>query len=327
MKYRKLGRTGLKISEIGFGAWAIGIEEWGYQEDKDSIAALNRALDLGCNFFDTALAYGNGHSEKLIGTVLRERKVLDDVIIATKVPPKNEIWSPPLKQSMREAFPSNWIIECCDRSLENLGRDYIDLLQLHTWNKSWDNEMEWYKTLMKLKEDDKIRYFGISVSATRPNEANKHVTEERIDSIQVVYNILDQSPEKELFPLAKKHNIGIITRQPLAAGGLTGKFTKHTKFPKGDWRGYMRNRVWLEKIVEQVELVNEIISDNMEMYEAAIKFCLANPVISTTIPGVRNVKQAEMNFRTSDEKKLNEKQLHQLKQLWISGKIGGIIFA
>lgn len=327
MKYREFGKTGIKVSEIGFGAWAIGGEMWGFQDDKDSIAAINKALDLGCNFFDTAIAYGNGHSERLIGSVLRERKILDNVIIATKVPPKNGVWSPPIEQSIKEAFPPDWITECCNQSLKNLGRDYIDLLQLHTWNKSWDNETGWHETLMKLKEDGKIKGFGISVSAARPNEANKHVAEEMVDAIQVVYNIFDQTPEKELFQLVREHKIGIIAREPLAAGGLTGKFTKDTKFPEGDWRSYMRNREWLEKIVMQAELVKRIIPRDMQMYEAAIKFCLSSPAVSAVIVGTRNAKQAEMNFSVSDERELGKIQLNGLKQLWTSGKIGGLRFA
>jgi aryl-alcohol dehydrogenase-like predicted oxidoreductase len=327
MKYRKLGGTGIKISEIGFGSWAIGKDMWGQQSDKDSIEALNKALDIGCNFFDTALSYGAGHSEKIIGKVMKDRKCLNDVVIATKVPPKNGMWSPPSNQSIEDAFPHKWIMECCEKSLKNFGRSYIDLLQLHTWNKSWDNEIGWHDSFSKLKASGKIRAFGISVSGARHNEANIHVINKKVDSIQVVYNILDQNAEKELFPLAKKHGVGIIARVPLANGGLTGKFTDKTKFKSGDWRGELRDRNWLLTMVKQVGNVKKVVGNSMPLNEAAIKFCLSNESVSSVIPGVRNAKQAELNFSISkSSKELSEEQLAKLRKLWAVKEVGGLGF-
>lgn len=318
MKYRELGKTGIRVSEIGFGSWAIG-GCWGPQDNKDSIDALNCTLDLGCTFFDTALAYGDGHSEKLIGQVVKERKCLDEVVIATKVPPKNWVWSPPANQSIKEAFPKDWIIKCCEQSLKNLGRDYIDVLQLHTWNESWRNETDWHEAMQKLKDEGKILAIGISVSGGRPNEANKQVSQEKVDAIQAVYNILDQSPEEKLFPLAEKYGVGIIARVPLASGFLTGKFTKDTKFAKGDWRREAFDRQF-NSLLEQVEKVKAVV--DMPLHEAAIKFCLANDAVSSVIPGIRNAKQAEMNLNISNTK-LTEEQIDKLHELWLTKEIGG----
>ncbi|MFH1105867.1 MAG: aldo/keto reductase [Candidatus Aenigmatarchaeota archaeon] len=325
MRQRRLGRTGMRVSEIGFGSWAIGGSDWGKQSDRDSADALNRALNLGCNFFDTALSYGEGHSEKLIGDALRKNKALEDVIIATKVPPKNGLWEPPIGQPISEAFPSDWIIECCNKSLKNLGRSYIDLLQLHTWNKSWGNETDWHETLLKLRDDGKIRAFGISVSGPRPDEANAHVTRGMVDTIQVVYNILNQSAEDVLLPLAKEHNVGIICRVPLASGGLTGKFTDKTSFANGDWRRETEDSVWLLSMVKQVGKVERVINNSMPLHEAAIKFCLSNPAVSTVIAGARNAKQAELNFGVPSGD-LAPQKLAELRKMWRSGEIGNLRF-
>ena len=326
MKFRKLGKTKIKVSEIGLGSWAIGGDMWGKQDDKDSIAAFKKSLELECNFFDTAVAYGNGHSEKILGQVMKEEKVLDDVIIATKVPPKNKVWSPPINEKIKDAFPREWIRKSCEISLKNLGRDFIDVLQIHTWNKNWDEETEWYDEMLKLKDEDKIRAIGISVSPGRPDEANEHISKNRLEAIQAVYNILDQNAEKNLFPLAKEFDIGIIARVPYAEGILTGKFTKDTKFSQEDWRRFSLQKN-LSELIGQVEKIKEIVG-NMELYEAALKFCLSHDAVSVVIPGCRNAKQAEKNFGVSDSgNRLTETQSSQLRKLWEEKEIGGVTFA
>lgn len=326
MKFRKFGRTGIKVSEIGIGTWAIGGDMWGPQDEKNSVDALKKSLELGCNFFDTAIAYGNGHSERIIGRVMKEEGVLDDVVIATKVPPKNYLWSPPSSQSIDLAFPPEWIRECCETSLKNLGRSYIDILQLHTWSKSWDKETEWFEEMKKLKEEKKIRVIGISVRPVDPSEANSHISANRVESIQTVYNIMDQNPEQSLLPLAKKNEVGIIGRVPYAEGILTGKYSKDTKFNKEDWRSSMLQKI-MPKLINQVEKIKELISD-MPLYDAALKFCLSNDSVSVVIPGARNAMQAEKNLAVSDsEWKLSKEQLNELRRLWKEKKIGGIVFA
>lgn len=326
MQFRELGSTGIRVSEIGFGAWPIGGEMWGGQDDADSVAALHRALDFGCNFFDTALSYGNGHSEKLINQVLKERGVLNEVVIATKVPPKNSFWDPPLSMAIGKEFPGDWIIKCCERSLKHLGRDWVDILQLHTWNPSWANRVQWYETMLKLKEQGKIRVIGISVSAVRHDEANPQIEKNRVECIQVIHNILDQSAEKTLFPLARKKGIGILSRVPLASGALTGKFTPATKFPKGDWRNERPNKNWVSEMVAQVEKIKFLTEDGTPLAHAALKYCLANPVVSSVIPGIRNAKQAEENFCASDGKALKMEDAERLREMYRKHEIGALFY-
>jgi aryl-alcohol dehydrogenase-like predicted oxidoreductase len=316
MQFRELGKTGIQVSEIGFGAWAIGGEMWGKQDDDDSIAALHKALDLGCNFFDTALAYGNGHSEKLIQRVLKERGVLNEVIVATKVPPMNDHWDPPTSMPIGKAFPPDWIIQCCERSLKNLGRDYVDILQLHTWNPAWSERVEWHAAMLKLKEQGKIRVIAISVSAVRHDEANPLIQRGRVESVQVIHNILDQTAEKNLFPLAQKKGVGVLSRVPLASGALTGKFTRETKFPKGDWRSERPQKNWVAAMTE----------DGTPLAHAALKYCLAHPVVSSVIPGIRNARQAELNMSASDGKPMPIEHVTRLHQLYRKKEIGGLFF-
>lgn len=319
MQYRILERTGIKVSEVGFGAWAIG-GGWGPKNDADSLAALHKALDMGCTFIDTAQVYGNGHSERLIARVFKERG--ERVTVSTKVPPKNSTWGPRPGTDIREAFPADWLIERAELSLRNLETDTIDIYQLHTWCPTWDKETEWYEALVKLREQGKIRFFGISVSDHRPGEANPHLAAGRVDTIQVIYNILDQSPETELFPLAQKHQVGIINRVPLASGALTGKWTKDTKFPPGDWRGEWKTREWLLQKVEQVERLRFLERDGMSMTVAALKYVLAHPAVSVAIPGVRNVQQAEANLSASDSNPLEPATVERLREMYAQGLLG-----
>ncbi len=326
MQFRELGKTGIKVSEIGFGAWAIGGKMWGKQTDADSIAALHKALDLGCTFFDTALAYGDGHSEKLIRRVFKERGVLNDMIIATKVPPKNGQWDPPTNLPISQEFPGAWIIECCERSLKNLGRDHVDILQLHTWSPSWAERVEWHAAMEKLKAQGKIRVIAISVSAVRHDEANPQIKAGRVESVQVIHNIIDQSAEKTLFPLAQKKGVGILSRVPLASGVLTGKFTRETKFPKGDWRSERPDQNWVGEMVDQVEKLKFLTEDGTSLTHAALKYCLAHPAVSAVIPGIRNAAQAEANFSASDGKPLSAEQVARVRALYRRKEIGGLFF-
>ncbi len=322
MENRTLGRTGIEVSEIGFGAWAIGGEMWGPQNDRESVAALHRALDLGCTFFDTAQVYGDGHSERLIAKVLKERGARDQVTVATKVPPKNRIWRPRPGTPISEAFPPDYIRERCEISLETLETDTLDLYQLHTWCPAWDGETDWYEAMVQLQEAGKIRFVGISVSGDRPGEANSHLEAGRVDSVQVIYNILDQSPEEALFPVAQAHNVGIIARVPLASGALTGKWTRETEFPKGDWRGAWKDRAWLYDKVEQVERLRFLEEDGESLAAASLRFCLSHPAVSTVIPGIRDAEQAEINMGASDGGPLEESKARRLREMYSDGLIG-----
>ena len=309
MEYRILGKTGLKISAIGFGAWAIGGNMWGPQDDNDSIAALNKAIDLGVNFIDTAAAYGNGHSEKIIGKVLKTRK--EKIYIATKIPPL--MWPPSPDTHAKDAFPKEKIISSVEQSLKNLQVDCIDLIQLHSWRENWTNDTDWHETLLELKKQGKIKFIGVSVHDNMEDEALKLIETGRIDTIQVVYNVLAQTPAKNLLPKAQKYNIGIIARVPLAYGALTGKFTLNTTFAENDFR---RNKYYgnnLKDILEKVEAFKKVIGkdEKSDLIAYALYFALAHPAVSTTIAGIRNVKQAEENCNIFNTK-ISNKTIEEL---------------
>ena len=293
MEYRTLGKTNLKISAIGFGAWAIGGNMWGPQNDADSIAAINKAIDLGVNFIDTALAYGNGHSEKIIGNVLKTRK--ERIYIATKIPPL--MWPPAPDSHAKDAFPKEKIISSVEQSLKNLDIECIDLIQLHSWRKNWTNDIDWYETLQELKKQGKINFIGISVHDNMEDEALDLIETGRVDTIQVVYNVLAQTPRKNLFPKAIKHNIGIIARVPLAYGALTGKFNENTSFPENDFRANKYSENALKETLEKIERYKKIVGSNEKekLVSTALHFALSHDAVSTTIPGMRNEKQALEN--------------------------------
>lgn len=296
MEYRTLGKTGLKISVIGFGAWAIGGNMWGVQDDNDSIVALHKAIDLGVNFIDTAAAYGNGHSEKIIGKVLKQRKdKKEKVYIATKIPPL--MWPPPSNSHAKDAFPKDLIISSVEQSLKNLQIDCIDLIQLHSWRENWTEDTDWYETLLNLKNTGKIKFIGISVHDNMEDEALGLIEKERVDTIQVVYNVLSQTPIKNLFPKALKYNTGIIARVPLGYGALTGKFTTETKFQANDFRSNKYTGGGLSDILEKVELFKKAIGTNEKekLTAAALHFSIDHKAVSLAIPGIRNLKQAEEN--------------------------------
>lgn len=293
MEYRVLGRTNLKVSAVGFGAWAIGGNMWGPQDDKDSIAAINKAIDLGVNFIDTAAVYGNGHSEQMIGKVLRQRK--EKIYIATKIPPTR--WVPEATSHAKDIFPEDKIIKFIDQSLKNLQVECIDLIQLHSWRKNWTEDTKWYETLVKLRDKGKIKFIGVSVHDDMEDEALDLIETGRVDTIQVLYNILAQTPQKNLFPKALKYNIGIIARVPLAYGALTGKFTANTVFPRDDFRSGKYVGEGLKNTLEKIELLKKTVGtdDKKTLISHAINFVLSHKAVSTTIPGIRNRIQAEEN--------------------------------
>jgi len=317
MKYRRFGRTGWEVSEIGFGAWAIGEYQWGKQDDRESITALHRALDLGMNFIDTAQAYGNGHSERIVARVLNERWEQRPIYVATKVPPKNLVWPSTDEMGINEVFPSDYIIERCEFSLRNLQVDCLDLYQLHTWTRAFNETDEWFEAMSRLKEQGKIRAIGISVSNAQPEDVIGTIERGRIDAIQVVYNIFEQLPAERLLPLCQEQDVAVIARVPFDEGSLTGKFTKETTFPEGDFRKfYFRGRN-LEVVVDRVEEVRafkNLRHPEMSMPEYALRYCLSHRAVSTVIPGIRSVAQAEMNSAPSDGQLLDEEELAEMKR-------------
>jgi aryl-alcohol dehydrogenase-like predicted oxidoreductase len=319
LKYRKFGKLNWNISEIGFGAWAIGGDMWGPQNDDESIKALHKAIDLGVNFIDTAQGYGSGHSEEIVGKVVKERK--EEIYIATKVPPKGYApWPPPDNYDSRKSFPGNYIIEECEKSLKRLQRDYVDVYQFHTWASAFNIGDEWFEAMSKLKQQGKIRAIGVSVHDTTPDSVLASLVNGRVDAVQVIYNIFEQYPQFNLLPIAEKMGTGIIVRVPFDEGSLTGKFTLQTKFPKGDVRtSYFRGNnlpVVIKKVEEIEKFKNNNGHSNWSMPEYALRFCLSHSAVSTVIPGIRNVKQAELNCAVGDGIWLDKNEIEELKKFY-----------
>ncbi len=313
MKYRMLGKTELSVSEIGYGAWGIGGEMWQGSDDNESVQALHAAIDQGVTFIDTALGYGSGHSEQLIGKMLKDRS--EEIYVATKVPPKNGRWPAHPDIPMEEVFPPDHIIQCAEKSLRNLDVERIDVLQFHVWHDNFVEQNGLTDAVAKLKEDQKIRFFGISVNDHEPHNAVKAVEQGLVDTIQVIYNIFDQSPEEDLFPACIKNNVGVIARVPFDEGGLTGKITPETTFPQRDWRNrYFRGERKLQ-VWERVQKLELLLDDEARtLPELALRFCLSHPAVSTVIPGMRTVKNVRANCAVSDSRLLSEELRNELKK-------------
>lgn len=314
MRYRPLGKTGIEVSEIGFGAWAIGGNMWGPQDDRESLAALRRAIELGVTFIDTALIYGMGHSEEIVGRALRDVRPSRTVAIATKVPPKNMQWPAQRGCPLRDAFPGHHIEESLHRSLVSLGAERVDLLQLHVWDPAWAFEDEWFETLAKLKEQGKIRAIGISLNAHEPDTGREVVKAGRVDVLQVVYNIFEQAPEDALFPLCEERGVGLIARVPFDESSLTGKLTRDTTFERDDFRSRYFKGPRLGETVDRVaKLAGFIPRAASSLALLALRYCLSQRAISTVIPGIRNPRQAEENCSASDAGALDGSTLLALK--------------
>jgi aryl-alcohol dehydrogenase-like predicted oxidoreductase len=312
MRYRKLGRTGLEVSELGYGAWGIGKTMWIGADDEESLRALRRAIELGVNFIDTALRYGGGHSEQLVGKVVREAS--ETVYVATKVPPKNLEWPARAGTPADDAFPGDWVVECAEESLRNLGLETIDVLQFHVWSDDWTGQGTWLDAVERLKADGKIRFFGVSINDHQPENALRLVEAGHVDSVQVIYNVFDQSPEDELFAAVREADVGVIVRVPLDEGGLTGKVTPETKFPKGDFRnsyfgGDRKQEVWnrVQAITRDLEIPVE------RMPEIALRFCLTDPAVSTVIAGMRAIRNVEANAEAVELGPLSDRELELLR--------------
>lgn len=315
MQYRRLGRTGLEVSVIGFGAWGIGGAQWLGATDEESLRALHQAVDLGINFIDTALAYGDGHSEELVGRLLRERT--ERIYVATKVPPKNRIW--PARGTLDEVFPPDYIADCAEQSLRNLQVDCIDLLQLHVWNPEWNNREDWYEALRRLQEQGKIAYFGVSINDHEPDGAVPLVESGRVDTVQVIYNIFDQSPEDRLFPACQARDVGVIARVPFDEGSLTGTIRPDTEFPPGDWRNEYFKGDRKRQVYERVRELEKLLGDEVKtLPELALRFCLHHPAVSSVIPGMRKVEHVAANAAVGDAPPLSSSLIQELrKHRWV----------
>ena len=315
MEYRSFGNLGWSVSVIGFGAWAIGGDMWGPQDDEASKRALHKALDLGVNFIDTAQGYGKGHSEELIGEVLSQRS--EEVIVATKVPPIKHPWPPPDDAEGSEFYPASYINEACEKSLKRLRRDHVDIYQFHTWASSFNLNDEVLGAMERLREAGKIRAAGVSVPDTTPDNVIGALAMDRVRSVQVIYNLFDQYPTRNLFPAAERFGAGIIVRVPFDEGALTGKFTAKTTFPESDVRRhYFRGRNLTAVIdrVAEIEAFKNRRHPEMPMAEYALRFALSHSAVHTVIPGMRNVHQVEMNVAAGDGNALDSEELAELRR-------------
>lgn len=313
MKHRRFGRTGVPVSEIGFGTWAMG-GMWGARDDTLARESLNLFLDLGGNFFDTAYAYGDGHSERLIGEVIKKRGGRDKVFIATKVPPKDHNWPARVGSRADDIFPAQWIRKITEKSLKNLDVECVDLQQLHVWASNWLGCGDWLSELERLRKEGKIRWVGISINDHEPETALEVVRSGAIDSVQVIYNLFDQSPAEGLLPLCRKHQVAVIARVPFDEGSLTGSLTPEIRFPKGDWRRFYFKGERLKETCDRVERLKTFLGGEVKtISELALKFCLAHPAVSTVIPGMRRPDHVRANCAVSDGKPLSEGTVKGLK--------------
>ncbi len=314
MRYRKLGRTNWEISEIGYGAWGIGGIQWRGATDDESVAALHKAIELGLNFIDTALAYGEGHSEVLVGRLVREAG--KKIFVATKVPPKNQLWPARPGIGIEKVFPYDYIVKSTEQSLKNLGLERIDLQQLHVWNPEWLEHDDWRRAAEDLKRSGKICAFGVSINDHQPDSALGLIKTGLIDTVQVIYNIFDQSPERNLFPLCLERNIGVLARVPLDEGSLTGTIREDTEFDPKEFRAFYFRGDRKKQVVEHVSALQRDLGD-ANLPQTALRFCLSHPAVSTVIPGMRRVRNVVSNCEASSLGPLDSSTLQMArKHVW-----------
>jgi aryl-alcohol dehydrogenase-like predicted oxidoreductase len=314
MEYRRFGRTDWKVSEIGYGMW--GLAGWTGSEQDEVNRALDRSVELGCNFFDTAWGYGAGLSEQILGALMK-RHSGKRLYFATKIPPKNFKWPSKSHFKIEDCFPANHIIEYTEKSLKNLNVECIDLQQFHVWEDSWSGRDEWKRAVEKLVHDGKVKHFGVSVNRWEPDNVLNTLETGLVDTVQVIYNIFDQAPEDNLFPLCRRLDIGVIARVPFDEGTLTGTLTKDTVFPKDDWRSTYFVEENLNSSVDHAEALRSLIPAGMTMADLALRFILCNDAVHTIIPGMRKIRNVEANIATSDGKKLTDALRLKLKsQRW-----------
>jgi aryl-alcohol dehydrogenase-like predicted oxidoreductase len=303
MKYRRFGRTDWMVSEIGYGMWGMG--GWSGSDDRESLDSLQRSIELGCNFFDTAWGYGAGHSEGLLGQLVRSNPD-HRLYTATKMPPKNFKWPSRREYTLDDCFPPDHIEEYVHKSLENLGLQNMDLIQFHTWEDSWVQDERWFKKLDALRSQGLIHAIGISINRWEPWNGVQAVRSGMIDAVQVIYNIFDQNPEDELFPACDEHDVAVIARVPFDEGSLTGNLTLESTWPEGDWRNTYFVPENLEASVARADALKPLVPAEMTMPEMALRFILNHPTVSTIIPGMRKVRHVESNIAASDAGPLPE---------------------
>jgi aryl-alcohol dehydrogenase-like predicted oxidoreductase len=312
MIYRVFGRTGWKVGEVGYGMWGLG-GDWSATDDEESLRSLNRAVELGVNFFDTAWAYGEGHSERLLGRLIRAHPA-EDLYVATKIPPRTRRWPSRRDDKLEEVFPPTYIREYVQRSLENLGTEHIDLMQFHVWEDAWAHDDSWQNETQQLTREGLVGSWGISINRWEPWNGLETVGTGLIDSVQVIYNIFDQAPEDELIPVCEQSGVAVIARVPFDEGTLTGTLTKDSRWPEGDWRRTYFVKENLDASVERADALKPLVPEGMTMAEMALRFILSNEAISVVIPGMRRLRNVEANAAASDGSGLPDDLLDELRR-------------
>ena len=312
MKTRTFGRVGWQVSEVGHGLWGAG--GWTGSDDDESIAAMLRAMELGCTFFDTALAYGNGKSEQLLNRALKANPGAGGLRVATKIPPKNLKWPASPTSTLDEVFPADHIRACTETSLTNLGLDCVDLQQFHVWNDNWATNDVWQRAADDLKREGLVRSIGISVNRFESANVIQALRTGVVDCVQVVYNLFDRGAEDELFPICRELGVAVIARVPFDEGSLTGTLSPETTWPEGDFRNSYFGGDKLAETCRRVDLVREDLPEGMTMPELALRFILSNQDVTTIIPGMRRPRHVEANLAVGDGQPLPEALMDQLRR-------------
>jgi aryl-alcohol dehydrogenase-like predicted oxidoreductase len=317
MRHRRFGRLGWQVSEIGYGMWGMG--GWTGSEDAESLASLDRSIALGCNFFDTAHAYGDGHSEKLLGETLR-RHADRKLYVATKVPPQNRRWPGRAETPIADVFPYDYVVEMTRQSCEKLGVARIDLQQLHVWSDTWVDDPGWQRAVAYLKKEGLIEAFGISVNRWEPANVLRALGTGLVDAVQVVYNIFDQAPEDELFPVCQQLDVAVIARVPFDEGSLTGTLAADSHWPEGDWRNLYFSPSHIAATLPRVAAVQKLVPQGSTLPDLALRFILHHSAVATTIPGMRKARNVEANLASSDAAQLPPSLVDELrKHRWDRG--------
>jgi aryl-alcohol dehydrogenase-like predicted oxidoreductase len=311
MKYRRFGRLGWQVSEIGYGMW--GMAGWTESDDAESARSLQRAVDLGCNFFDTAWAYGAGRSEALLGRLVRANPD-KRLYTATKIPPKNRRWPSRRGAALDEVFPPDHVEEYVEKSLANAGLDRFDLVQFHVWEDAWADDPRWIEKVAELRGRGLFEGIGISVNRWEPWNAIRTVRGGHVDAVQVIYNAFDQNPEDELFPACAEMDVAVIARVPFDEGTLTGTLTRESRWPEGDWRNTYFVPENLAASVERADALKRLVPADVTMPEMALRFILGHPGVATTIPGMRKLRHVEANLAASDRGPLSERLMSELRR-------------
>ena len=312
MRYREFGRLGWSVSEIGYGMW--GLAGWTGSSDDETAAALDEAVALGCNFFDTAWGYGEGKSERLLGELVR-RHTGTRLYTASKIPPMNFTWPAAAEATLDEVYPPDHIRRYTEKTLENLGLGSVDLMQFHVWNDRWARDGRWQRAMDDLRREGLIRAIGISINRWEPANGLEALRTGQVDAVQVIYNIFDQAPEDELFPLCREMGVAVIARVPFDEGSLTGTMTRETRFPEGDWRArYFSVQENLLPTMERVDRLAPLVPPGMTMPEMALRFILGNPDVATIIPGMRSRRNVRANMAASDAGPLDAELSGRLRE-------------